>query len=63
MIAIFENLPGLIEAALPTLIGMILAEIKVAFCGKSPQNYKSMLLQTLAMALYNSCAKALAIIE
>lgn len=45
------------------LVGMLLAEIKMAFEGKSPQNYKSMLLQTLAMALYNSSATTLAIIE
>jgi len=63
LIAIFENLPGQVEAALPTLVGMLLAELKVAFEGTKPKNFKSMLLQTLAMALYNSNATTLAIIE
>ncbi len=63
LVSIFENLCGQIDAALPMLVGMLLAEIKMAFDGKSPQNYKSMLFQTLAMALYNNCGATLAIIE
>jgi len=63
LISIFENLPGQIEQAMPMLVGMLLAELKMAFEGSSPSNYKSMLLQSLSMALYNSSATTLAIIE
>ena len=48
---------------MPMLVGMLLAELKMAFEGSSPSNYKSMLLQSLSMALYNSSATTLAIIE
>lgn len=44
LISIFENLPGQIEQAMPMLVGMLLAELKMAFEGSSPSNYKSMLL-------------------
>ena len=44
LIAILENLPGQIDMALPNLVGMLLAELKVAFEGSTPKNYKSMLL-------------------
>ena len=65
LISIFENLPGQIDSALPTLVGMLLAEIKIAFeqGAKTPKNYQSMLLQALAMALYNSNVQTLGIIE
>lgn len=65
VIAIFENLPGQIDIALPTIVGMLLAEIKLAFenGAKVPRPYQSMLLQSLAMALFNSNAATLAIIE
>ena len=63
VISIFENLPGLIDQALPMLVGMLLAELKVAFEGKTPLNYKSIILQSLAMALFNSPATVLGIIE
>ena len=39
LITIFESMPGQIEAALPTLVGMLLAEIKMAFENKTNQNY------------------------
>ena len=54
LIAIFESLPGMIEQFLPILVGILLAELKMAFESTNTKNYKSMLLQTLAMALYNS---------
>ena len=63
LIAILENLPGQIDMALPSLVGMLLAELKMAFEGSTPSNYKSMLLQTMAMALYNNNVATLAIIE
>lgn len=44
LIALFENMPGQMESALPTLVGMLLAELKMAFEGDSPSNYRSMLL-------------------
>lgn len=63
LIALFENMPGQMESALPTLVGMLLAELKMAFEGDSPSNYRSMLLQTLSMALYNNGTATLSIIE
>ena len=63
LIAIFEALTGMIEQALPSLVGILLAELKMAFETESTKNYKSMLLQTLAMAIYNSPATVLGIIE
>ena len=43
LITIFENLSGQIDGALNMLVGMLLAELKVAFEGSAPSNYKSML--------------------
>lgn len=43
LIAIFENMPGQINNAMPHLVGMLLAEISVAFQNPTPSNYKSML--------------------
>ena len=63
LIVIFETLTGTIEQALPTLVGILLAELKMAFESESPKNYKSMLLQTLAIAIYNSPATVMGIIE
>ena len=63
MIALLENLPGQIDAQLPFLVGMLLAELKVAFESSCPSNYRAMLLQSIAMALFNSNATTLAIIE
>ena len=63
VIALFENLVGQIDFALPNLVGMLLAENKVAFESESPPNFRSMILQTLAMAIYNSNATTLAIFE
>lgn len=63
VIALFENLVGQIDFALPNLVGMLLAENKVAFENDSPPNFRSMILQTLAMAMYNSNVTTLAIFE
>ena len=63
LITIFESMPGQIEAALPTLVGMLLAEIKMAFENKTNQNYQAMLLQALSMAIYNSSVTTLRIME
>ena len=63
LIVIFETLTGSIEQALPTLVGILLAELKMAFESQSTKNYKSMLLQTLAIALYNSPATVMGVIE
>mmetsp|Transcript_42364 Transcript_42364/g.55849 ORF Transcript_42364/g.55849 Transcript_42364/m.55849 type:complete len:774 (-) Transcript_42364:479-2800(-) len=65
LIAIFENLPGQIDQAMPMLVGMLLAEIKIAFDEGSscPKNYQSMLMQTIAMALFNNNVLTLSIVE
>ena len=42
---------------------MLLAELKIAFEQGAPKNYKSMLLQTVAMALNYNSAAVLQIIE
>ena len=44
VIAMLENLPGQIDHALPLLVGMLLAENKVAFESVCPPNYRSMVL-------------------
>lgn len=63
VIAIFENMPGHIDSALPHVVGMLLAEHKIAFEHSSPKNYKSMIYQALSMALYNNSVATLQIIE
>lgn len=63
VIALLENLPGQIDHALPLLVGMILAENKIAFETECPPNYRSMVLQTISMAIYNSNVTTLRIIE
>lgn len=65
VIAIFENLPGQIDLALPHIVGMLLAELKMAFDSEvsCPKNYKSMLLQSIAMAIFNSNSATLRVIE
>lgn len=63
VISIFENLQGMIDNVLPHLVGMLLAELKLAFENSAPKNYKSMLLQTLSMALNYNSASVLQIIE
>ena len=65
VIAIFENLLGQIDHALPHIVGMLLAELKMAFeeGANCPKNYKSMLLQSIAMAIFNSNSTTLRIIE
>ena len=63
VIALLENLPGQIDFALPQLVGMLLAENKVAFENETPPNFRSMVLQSLAMAIYNSSLTTLGIIE
>lgn len=63
MIALFENLVGQIDFALPNMVGMLLAENKVAFENECPPNFRSMIMQSLSMAIYNSNVTTLAIIE
>ena len=64
VIAVLENLPGQIDFALPKLVGMLLAENKVAFeTVDTPPNFRSMVLQSLSMAIYNSSLTTLGIIE
>ena len=63
VIALLENLPGKIDFALPKLVGMLLAENKVAFETETPPNFRSMVLQTISMALFNSNLTTLTIIE
>lgn len=64
LIALFETLPAQIDgAALAHIVGMLLAELKVSFEQNHPKTYKSMLLQALAMAFYNSSKDAFRIIE
>lgn len=59
LISLFENLPGQIDSALPHLVGILLAELKISFENGAPKNYKSMLLQTISMALYNNSTAVL----
>lgn len=63
VIAILENLPGQIDNALPVLVGILLAELKQSFENRTPSNYKSMVLQSIAMALYNNNVATLRVIE
>ena len=63
LISIFENLPGQIDSALPHLVGILLAELKLSFENGAPKNYKSMLLQTISMALFNNSVAVLSIFE
>lgn len=54
IIAIFENLAGQIDHALPTLLGVVLAELKNGIDKKAPKNYISMILQTIAVSFFNN---------
>ena len=64
VIAILENLPRQIDHALPHMVGMLLAELKMAFeNGPCPKNFKAMLLQSIAMAVFNNNSVTLRIIE
>ena len=65
IITLMENLPGMIDHALPQFIGMLLAELKNAVESdpKAPQNYTSMILQSLSVCLFNNCTACLSIIE
>ncbi len=64
VIALFENLPGQLEQALPNLVGMLLAELSVLIKKKKPnQAYLLMLLQTIAVGFYNSCGSVFAVLE
>ena len=64
VIAILENLPREIDHALPHMVGMLLAELKMAFeNGSCPKNFKAMLLQSIAMAIFNNNSVTLRIIE
>ena len=51
------------DHGLPTLVGILLAELKMAFENPTPNNYKSMLLQSLSMAIFNNNSATLRIIE
>lgn len=63
LIALMENLPGMIDHALPNFIGMLLAELKHAQNTKGPQHYTLMVIQALCGCLFNNCTLALQIIE
>lgn len=64
IIALFENLPGQIDFALNDLVGMLLAELSVLIKKKKPnQKYLLSLIQTIAIAMYNSCQATFAILE
>ena len=63
LIALLENLPGQLDESMPQLVGMLLAELKMAFENQSVSNYRSMLLQAMSMALYNNSQLTLTIIE
>lgn len=55
MIAIFENLPGQIDFAIPDFVGLLLTELQYLIKKKRPnQKYLLSLIQALAIALYNS---------
>ena len=59
--ALMENLPGMIDAALPQFVGMLLAELKNALESdpKAPKNYTSMILQSLSVCLFNNSVQTL----
>ena len=49
---------------MPAIVSMLLTEIRTAFANNEiPRDYRSMLLQTLAMAFHNSSMATLQIIE
>lgn len=55
VVALFENMPGQIDAILPNIVGMLLAELQVILGKKKPvEIYKSMILQCLALAFFNN---------
>ena len=74
VVALFENLLGQIDFEFENLIGILLAELKMAFDpatkaskkkeGKeTPSNYISMILQTIATAFTYNASATFAIIE
>ena len=63
VISLLECLPGQLNDAMPSLVGMLLAELKNAFENSVPSNYISMLFQCVSLAIYNSNALTLSIIE
>ena len=63
VISLFENLPGQMEDALPFLVEILLAEMIQNFENSAPNNYRSMLLQAMSMALFNSSVTTMRKIE
>lgn len=62
--ALFENLPGQIDFALNDLVGMLCAELSVIIKKKKPnQRYLLSIIQTIAIAMYNSCQATFTILE
>jgi len=60
---ILETFPGQIDNALPSIVGMLLAELHVALSNKCPINYKSMIVQATATAFYNNSILTFQILE
>ena len=69
LIALLENHPGRLDEQLENLVGILLAEIKIATDGdqkeqaKTPSNYTSMLFQSIATAFYNNASITFQVIE
>lgn len=64
VVTIFENLQGQVDPALPNFIGMLLAELQVILGKKKPvEEFKSMILQCLALSFYNNAQAAFQVIE
>ena len=63
-ISIFENYPQQIDAAMENLVGILLAEVQLAFSTSGvPKNYRSMVLQAVATAFYNNSAVTFGVLE
>ena len=64
VVTMFENLQGQIDVALPNLVGMLLAELQYLSSKKKPnEQYKSMVLQTLALGFFNNAQLMFKILE
>jgi hypothetical protein len=64
VVTMFENLQGQIDVALPNLVGMLLAELQYLTSKKKPtEQYKSMVLQTLALGFFNNATLMFKILE
>jgi len=60
----FENLQGQIDGYLPSFVNMLLAELQYLLSKKKPnEQYKAMVLQTIALGFYNNAQLMFKILE